>query len=204
VIDLARTCRRHRSALLDFVDRGEIASSTADALAHLDRCARCTAELETTVLAITAVRRLGAEVARAEPSPDAWPRLRARITRWSRVRWAILSPTAGMAISVALVAILVAPSRLGLSAGDAQSTALVNGWGTHPAAAIASPDASVRSGRAEFMSRVLDSQSLYVRESGLSNSSDQPSQGPQKRSYPDGTRPVRQEVQLNSIRVRSS
>jgi hypothetical protein len=109
-----------------------------------------------------------------------------------------------MAISVALVAILVAPSRLGLSAGDARSTALVNGWGTHPTAAIASPDASMRSGRAEFMSRVLDSRPLLVRESGLSNLSDQPSEGPQKRSYPDGTRPVRQEVQLNSIRVRSS
>ena len=59
MIELRGACARHRPALLDFVDRGEIASGTAGALAHLDRCDRCTDELESTVLTITALRRLG-------------------------------------------------------------------------------------------------------------------------------------------------
>jgi hypothetical protein len=111
----ARPCQQHRPALLDFVDRGEIAPSTGAALAHLNRCNRCTTELETTMLAITALRRIGAEAALVEPSPDAWPRLKARIERWRRVRWAVLSPTTGMAMSALLVALLVAPLRLGMA-----------------------------------------------------------------------------------------
>jgi hypothetical protein len=101
--------------LLDFVDHGEIVAGTAPALAHLERCGRCTDELESTVLAITALRRFGDELARAEPSPEAWPRLRARIETLRPARWAIMSPSAGMVMSVALVAVLVAPFRVGTS-----------------------------------------------------------------------------------------
>jgi anti-sigma factor RsiW len=124
VIELGGACARHRSALLDFVDRGEIAPGTAGALAHLERCNRCTDELESTVLAITALRRLGDDLAAAEPSPDAWPRLRARLDRWRPARWAIMSPTAGVVMSVALVAVLVAPLRIGTSVPSASPAEL--------------------------------------------------------------------------------
>jgi hypothetical protein len=119
VIDLAGPCARHRSALLDFVDRGEIAPGTAQALAHLERCNRCTDELESTVLAITALRRYGDDIARSEPSPDAWLRLRARLDSLRPKRWVIMSPTAGVVMSFALVAVLVAPLRIGGSAPSA-------------------------------------------------------------------------------------
>jgi hypothetical protein len=110
VIDLNRTCSRHRPILMDFIDRGEIHPATGAALAHLDRCARCTEVIEGTVLTITALRRLGADAARVEPPEDAWPRLRARIRQWHR-RPAMMSPIAGIAMSFALVAVLVLPIR---------------------------------------------------------------------------------------------
>ena len=113
MIELRGACARHRPALLDFVDRAEIGTGTSSALAHLDRCGRCTEELESIVLTITALRRLGDDVARAEPAPDAWPRLRARLDRLNPRRWVIMSPSAGMVMSVALVAVLIAPLQLG-------------------------------------------------------------------------------------------
>ena len=113
MIELRGPCDRHRPALLDFVDRGEIVPGTAKALAHLDRCSRCTEELESTLLAITALRRIGDDLSRVEPAPDAWPRLRARIETLRPKRWAVMSPSAGLVMSVALVAVLVAPFRLG-------------------------------------------------------------------------------------------
>jgi hypothetical protein len=113
MIELRGPCARHRPALLDFVDRGDIVPGTANALGHLDRCGRCTEELESMVLTITALRRLGDDIAEAEPEPDAWPRLRARLDRLNPKRWVIMSPSAGMVMSVALVAVLVAPLQLG-------------------------------------------------------------------------------------------
>lgn len=118
MIDFSGGCRRHRPALLDFVDRGEITPATSPALAHLDRCQPCTDQLETTVMAITALRRIGDEAAREEPLADAWPRLRARLDRWRPLRWAIMSPTAGTVMSLAIVAVLVVPLRIG-GAGQA-------------------------------------------------------------------------------------
>jgi hypothetical protein len=122
VIDLSGGCRRHRPALIDFVDRGEIGDGTASALVHLDRCDRCTSELEATVLTITALRRIGDEAARIEPLADAWPRLRARLDRWRPLRWAVMSPTTGMVMSVALVAMLVAPLNVGRVGPEADPT----------------------------------------------------------------------------------
>ncbi len=113
MIDFGGGCRRHRPALLDFVDRGEVTPATSPALAHLDRCQPCTDQLEATVMAITALRRIGDEVARAEPPADAWPRLRARLDRWRPLRWAIMSPTTGTALSLAIVVMLVVPLRIG-------------------------------------------------------------------------------------------
>ena len=178
MIELARSCGRHRAALLDFVDRGEIARETAAALAHLDRCPRCTAELESTMLTITALRRLGVEVATVEPSADAWPRLRARITGWSRVRWGLLSPTSGLALSVALVAVLVAPLRMGVSGGEVPSAAP----GLHAAAFRAELRAE-RNYLALIRQVSLPASEPTVRPSGSL-----------PRYYPDGIHPSRKEV----------
>ena len=114
MIDLGRGCARYRPLLVDFVDRGEVRPATAGALTHLDRCPRCTEAIESTVLTITALRRIGDDAAAvaAEPEPDAWPRLRVRIEGWKRPP-RVMSPLAGAAMSFAIVAVLVLPIRLG-------------------------------------------------------------------------------------------
>jgi anti-sigma factor RsiW len=112
VIDLSRSCSRYRLTLIDFVDRGEVAAETTAALAHLDRCTRCTEVVESTILTITALRRMGDEASGIEPPPDSWPRLRVRIQGWRR-RPAVMSPLAGVAMSFAIVAVLVLPFRIG-------------------------------------------------------------------------------------------
>lgn len=114
MIALGRACARYRPLLVDFVDHGEVQPETGQALAHLDRCPRCTEAIESTVLTITALRRIGDDAAAvaAEPHADAWPRLRVRIEgRKSRPR--TMSPLAGAAMSFAIVAVLVMPIRLG-------------------------------------------------------------------------------------------
>jgi hypothetical protein len=110
VIDLGRGCTRFRPVLIDFVDHGEVRPETGAALAHLDRCTRCTEIVESTMLTITALRRMGDEAAAAEPAADAWPRLRVRIQGWRR-RPVTMSPLAGIAMSFAIVAVLVLPVR---------------------------------------------------------------------------------------------
>jgi anti-sigma factor RsiW len=112
VIDLGRSCSRYRPLLVDFVDHGEVGPETRAAFNHLDGCNHCTEAIESTMLTITALRRLSDEVADVDPSPDAWPRLRLRITGWRR-RPAVMSPLAGVAMSFAIVAMLVLPFRLG-------------------------------------------------------------------------------------------
>jgi len=111
VIELGRSCSRYRRLLVDFVDHGETGPGTEQALAHLEGCPRCTEAVESTVLAITALRRLGNDLGAVEPSPDAWPRLRARITGWRRP--VVMSPLAGVAMSIGIVLVLVLPFRLG-------------------------------------------------------------------------------------------
>lgn len=113
MIDLARSCSRHRALLVDFVDRGEVRPATAAALAHLDRCERCTEAIESTMLTITALRRLGDAGIDVEPRADAWPRLRARVESLGPRRPAVMSPLAGVAMSFGIVAVLVLPFRLG-------------------------------------------------------------------------------------------
>ena len=84
MIELGRGCTRHRPLLIDFVDRGEVRAGTSAALAHLDRCTRCTEVVESTMLTITALRRMGDEAAEVEPRADAWPRLPVRLAGWPR------------------------------------------------------------------------------------------------------------------------
>lgn len=178
MIEFRGACARHRGALLDFVDHGEIVPGTAAALAHLERCDRCTDELESTVLAITALRRYGDELARAEPSPEAWPRLRARLESLRPARWAIMSPSAGMVMSVALVAVLVAPISIGTSTPSSSPA--------YPPASQLGVSPEERQAENDYIRR--------VRQSTL------PASGPIVREvgtwprYVDGVREVRKEV----------
>ena len=112
MIDLTRGCTRYRPVLVDFIDRGEVHAETGAALAHLDRCSRCTEAVEATMLTITALRRMGDAAAAAEPAEDSWQRLRTRIQSRRR-RPTTMSPLAGIAMSFAIVAVLILPSRQG-------------------------------------------------------------------------------------------
>jgi hypothetical protein len=112
VIDFHRGCSRHRPALIDFVDHGEVRDETHAALGHLDRCDRCREAIEATVLTITALRRYGSSLEDEGPSVDAWPRLASRIAAW-RPRPAVKSPLVGLAMSLGMVVALVLPFRLG-------------------------------------------------------------------------------------------
>ncbi len=180
-MELGRNCRRYFPALLDFVDHGEIAQpDTGLALAHLDRCHRCTVELESTVLAITALRRLGAEAGEVEPAEDAWPRLRARLGRWRPVRWAILSPTAGMVMSVALVVVLIAPMRIGGASPSSAQAADPSTWN-----AVATNERRVET---NFIVKAARHGTLPVAQVAIRRAETFP------RIYPDNYRPERKEV----------
>jgi hypothetical protein len=113
VIDLsAPGCRRHRAALVDFIDRREIGPGTESALDHLARCRACEWELESTALAITALRRLYGEIRTAEPPADAWLRLRSRIERPRAALWRWRTTLAGIAVGAGLVGTLLAPRAI--------------------------------------------------------------------------------------------
>jgi hypothetical protein len=111
VISIGRQCQRHRPVLIDFVDHGAVGPETGPALRHLDRCLRCTEAIESTILAITAIRRYADHVAGVEPPVDAWPRLRDRVVELRRPS-VVRSPIAGLAMSFAIVAVLAMPLRL--------------------------------------------------------------------------------------------
>lgn len=102
-------CRRYADDLLAFADHRDTAAVDAAALAHLDICPQCRHEVEQTAMAAVALRRLGAFAADGEPSADVWPRLRARVAR-RPARWRWRAPLAGLLVSAALVAIVLAPA----------------------------------------------------------------------------------------------
>jgi anti-sigma factor RsiW len=180
VIELGRGCTRYRPLLIDFVDRGEVRPETRAALTHLDRCSRCTEVVESTMLTITALRRLGDDAAGEEPEADAWPRLKVRIQRWPR-RPAVMSPIAGIAMSFAIVAVLVLPVPLGAS--------------------LIGPVATPGPGAAGPATRDLQIEAAYIasiRQASLSGPSDLAASvaasGSYPRIYPDNDRFVRKEV----------
>jgi hypothetical protein len=70
VIVPGSACRRHRTALIDFVDRRERGPRTPAALDHLARCQRCEDDMAGYALTIVALRRAGRELA-AVPVPVA-------------------------------------------------------------------------------------------------------------------------------------
>jgi hypothetical protein len=179
VIQFGGACARHRSALVDFVDHAEIGPATGAALVHLDQCSRCTADLEVIVQTITALRRLGDEAGGIEPARDAWPRLRDRLARWRRpASWKIMSPIAGMAMSLGLVAVLVVPLRFG--AGHDTAAASPNLDGVVPSPAERRIEANYISSTHQG---VLPSDDSTTRSSGIG-----------LHYYPDGMWPERKEV----------
>jgi hypothetical protein len=109
-------CDRHRSALVDFIDHRERRPETATALAHLDRCARCEREMTELALTIVALRRMGAGAAAAEPRPDLRPVIPDRRAR-GRARPALLrASSAGPALSIVVVALVLLPRAFGPAA----------------------------------------------------------------------------------------
>jgi anti-sigma factor RsiW len=107
---MPRSCVVYRAALLDFVDGQPRTAHTSAALAHLDRCRSCEDELAGIVRTVAALRRLGRVAASAEPSPDAWPRLRGRITRPADAGWRWRFSLSGVMMSTAAVALLTLAS----------------------------------------------------------------------------------------------
>jgi hypothetical protein len=107
-----RHCRRHQEALLAFVDRRDVGPTTDAALAHLDRCDRCGAELEDVALAIHALRTIGREAALLEPPAGDWPALAARVRRPGDPAWRWRMPLAGLVATAAVVALLVGPGSV--------------------------------------------------------------------------------------------
>jgi anti-sigma factor RsiW len=180
VIDLTRSCSRYRLTLIDFVDRGEVRADTEAALAHLDRCLRCTEVVESTILTITALRRMGDEASGVEPPPDSWPRLRIRIQGWRR-RPAIMSPLAGLAMSFAIVAVLVLPVRLGATLIGPVAT---------PVEESGTSDLVGRQIEAEYIASVHQG-SLVVLDAADGQGS---ASAGSLRNYPDNYRPTRKEV----------
>jgi anti-sigma factor RsiW len=178
VIQLGGACARHRPALLDFVDRAEIGPDTGAALGHLDQCPRCTAELEAIVLTITALHRIGDEAGRLEPAADAWPRLEDRLTRWRPARWKIMSPIAGVGMSLALVAVLVVPLQFGAIRGASAPSPNLDRVVPSPA------------------ERRIEANYIWTSHQGIlpAPESATRSTGSGPRKYPDDTRPERKEV----------
>ncbi len=103
---MPHSCVVHRAALLDFVDGQPRTAETAAALAHLDRCRACEDELAGIVRTVAALRKLGRFAATAQPSPDAWPLLRGRITRPPETAWRWRFSLGGVMMSTAAVALL--------------------------------------------------------------------------------------------------
>ena len=107
-----RTCRSHRAALVDFADHRAAGPAVQRALDHLQRCRPCEQELAATTLVLHALRRLHEETRRAEPAPDGWTRLRARLvaTRREPSLWTTCLP--GVALAIGLVMLVGGPTMM--------------------------------------------------------------------------------------------
>jgi hypothetical protein len=115
-------CTTHRDALLDFVDGQDVGPATAAALDHLGRCRACEQELELTAVTIVAIRRMFQEAAFAEPSRDAWNRLRVRLdrpTRGARVARAARASRAPVAGAIIAASLAVVVGLFGVLPGGA-------------------------------------------------------------------------------------
>jgi hypothetical protein len=114
-----RPCAAHRAVLLDFAARRARGPAIGRALDHLDRCRACEQELAATTLVVHALRRLHAETMRAEPAPDGWTRLRARLAATRREPSRVLSGLPGIVVAAVAVTVLAGPGAL---AGGGRAT----------------------------------------------------------------------------------
>lgn len=119
-------CARHRDALDAVVDDAPMGPRTVLALDHLGRCPACRREAEEMALAVIALRRLGAEAetmsatvagAAATAGPtgtrdEAWPSLRARVSRRRAPAWRWRSQVAGVLLGAGLVAAVIGPTSV--------------------------------------------------------------------------------------------
>lgn len=105
-------CARHRDVLIALVDRGERGPLTDHALDHLERCDRCTRELEATAEAIHALQGIGREATLAAAPDDVWPDLAARVRRQGEPAWRWQLPLASLMATAAVVALLVGPGAV--------------------------------------------------------------------------------------------
>lgn len=121
----ARMCREHRPVLVALVEHGERGPSTAAALAHLETCAACEAEVTGLALTVAALRRAGAAYRRLPPPsttarpvsslsrgrvPAARPALHAQPGAAARpLGWAWRLQLGGLAMASAIVAAVVLP-----------------------------------------------------------------------------------------------
>lgn len=102
-------CAAHRAALLEFAAHRTGGPAVARALDHVGRCRACEDELAATTLVLHALRRLHEDTLRAEPAPDAWLRLRARLAATRREPSRILSGLPGIVVAAGLCAALAGP-----------------------------------------------------------------------------------------------
>lgn len=107
-----RPCAAHRTALLDFAARRAHGPAIGRALDHLEQCRACEEELAATALVVHALRRLHAETMRAEPAPDGWTRLRARIAATRREPSRVLSGLPGIVVAALAITVLAGPAAL--------------------------------------------------------------------------------------------
>jgi len=149
------SCARYRAGLLDFIDRRERGPGTDVALAHLDRCRSCETELSEIALAITALRRIRAEVQRAEPSRDAWDRVRRAAVCRPAAPWRWRMSLGTTMVAAALAAVVVLPTAFGslaaalppIAGGDASATLDGSPAGAAPAPRIYDPPAGTLTAR---------------------------------------------------------
>ncbi|HSV92312.1 MAG TPA: hypothetical protein VLH81_04515 [Desulfobacterales bacterium] len=106
-------CAQHRAALVEFAARRAKGLAVVRALDHVDRCRACEEALAATTLVLHGLRRIHQEIERAEPSADAWARLRARLAVRRREPSRLLSGLPGIVVAVGLCAAVAGPGVIG-------------------------------------------------------------------------------------------
>ncbi|HVA87916.1 MAG TPA: hypothetical protein VNF73_16540 [Candidatus Saccharimonadales bacterium] len=102
-------CDRFRPSLVALLDRASADATPTALRRHVERCPECEAALAELTLTGFAVRRGLTASKSIEPPSDAWPRLRARVTRRGPRLSGAASSVAGLAIGAALAVAMVVP-----------------------------------------------------------------------------------------------
>ena len=127
-------CGRHRDALAALAERRQRSPDGQAALEHVERCRDCSEALGELILTVFALRRLGSEAALATPAPgarqdDDWTRLRVRIDRSRRLAqeqaWRWRASLGGLAAASLLVAAVVSPATIHVTASSDSGPAAV-------------------------------------------------------------------------------